>query len=84
MHAPDRAPGVQLVTDRPNALTGLDIKVYDHGSLWGFQPISSDAKTWIEENVQDDAQWWGDQLVVEHRYVVDLVDGMLDAGLTLR
>jgi hypothetical protein len=33
--------------------------------------------------VQPDATWYGNALVVEHRYAWALVGGMNDAGLTI-
>lgn len=58
-----------------------DVTVEDHGSLAIFQPLTPAAREWIDENVQEDAQWWCDGLVVEPRYADDLADGMMDAGL---
>lgn len=45
-----------------------------------FQPLSEACRDWIEENVQEDALWFGG-LVVEHRYAGDLIEGMIEAGL---
>jgi hypothetical protein len=30
---------------------------------------------------KDDSQWFGPALVVEHNYLADLVNGMIDDGL---
>jgi len=35
----------------------------------------------MRQSLQDDAQWFGPALVVEPRYVDDLIAGMRDAGL---
>jgi hypothetical protein len=56
----------------------------DGGSLFLVHPQSDAAKQWIEENVQSDAQWFGRYLVVEHRYIRNLVTGMLEAGLEVQ
>jgi hypothetical protein len=37
----------------------------------------------VSENVQSDAQFFGDALVVEHRYAQDLATGISEAGLVL-
>ena len=58
-----------------------DVVVEDHGSVVLVQPLTAQARDWIDENVQDDAMWWSGGLVVEPRYVDDLANGMLDAGL---
>jgi squalene cyclase len=41
------------------------------------------AKEWIDEHVQNDAQWFGYALIVEHRYAWGLAQGMKDDGLVL-
>ena len=48
-----------------------------------FCPLTLRAKEWIDEHVQEDAQWFGHALVVEHRYAWGLAQGMKDAGLVL-
>ena len=59
-----------------------DVLVYSEGTLFLFCPLTARAKGWIDEHVQD-GHWFGAALVVEHRYAVDLVQGMKDAGLLL-
>lgn len=53
----------------------------DEGTLWLVLPLTPVATDWLESNVEDSAMWMGGALVVEHRYVRDLVDGMVEAGL---
>jgi len=60
-----------------------DVLVRNEGSIFLFQPVTSRAKTWIAEHVQPDTQWFGDALVVEHRYAVELAAAMRDTGLVL-
>jgi hypothetical protein len=60
-----------------------DVLVRNEGSIFLFQPLTSRAKRWIAENVQPDTQWFGDALVVEHRYAVELAAAMRHAGLVL-
>jgi hypothetical protein len=65
--------------------SGVDVSVTgDGGSLFLVHPLSDAARQWIEENVQEDAQWFGRYLVVEHRYIRNLVTGMLEAGLEVQ
>ena len=61
-----------------------DVQVVCHGSLWLVDPLTEAARAWITEHVPDDAQWWASRLVVEPRYVHDLVVGMRDDGLEVR
>jgi hypothetical protein len=53
----------------------------DHGSICLVCPITTRAEQWIAEHVSDEAQWMGPALVVEPRYMRDLVDGMESDGL---
>ena len=59
----------------------LDVSVEDHGSLWLFRPLTEEAKTWIDDNVEDAALWFGGALAVEARFVQAMVEGMLADGL---
>jgi len=60
-----------------------DCRVENHGTLFLFQPLTPAASDWIEEHVQEDAQFFGTALVVEHRYACDLAEGMREDGLVL-
>lgn len=62
-----------------------DVLVTNEGSIYLVQPISRAGREWIEANVyMDEAQMWGDSLVVEHSYIVAIVDGLHDEGLIVR
>ena len=60
-----------------------ELLVRDAGTLFLFCPLTPCARAWIEEHVQPDAQWFGNALVVEHRYAFALLVGMKDDGLLL-
>jgi hypothetical protein len=61
-----------------------DVLVQNCGTLFLFCPLTRYAEAWIREYVQADAMWYGNALVVEHRYVWGLAQGMRDAGLELK
>jgi hypothetical protein len=61
-----------------------DVSVENHGSIVLFRPLTPKASAWIDENVQDDAQYFGSALVVEPRYAGDLAQGMVNDGLAVR
>ena len=62
-----------------------DVLVTRDGSLFLVQAVSRAAKAWVEENVHDwESMSWGSHIAVEHRYMADLFDGMVDAGLIVR
>jgi hypothetical protein len=61
-----------------------DVLITSEGSLFLVQPVSRKGREWISESVDPDAQKWGDSIVVEHRYIEALFDGMVDDGLVVR
>ena len=58
-----------------------DVMVEPHGSIVLVRPATDAGEAWLRENVQEDAQWWGAALVVEPRYLDNLLDGIRAAGL---
>jgi hypothetical protein len=61
-----------------------DVLVRNEGTVFVFCPLTSAAKEWIDENVESEAyQWFGNALVVEHRFAWGLGRGMKDARLVL-
>jgi hypothetical protein len=67
-------------TDR--FVVASDFETNDHGSVWRVTPQNEIASAWIDENVHE-PQFWGRALIVEARYVTDLLDGIRDAGLSI-
>jgi len=61
-----------------------DVLVANVGTVLVFCPLTARAKEWIDDNVQPDATWYGDSLIVEHRYALGLAASMRDAVLELR
>ena len=58
----------------------MDFTVENHGSIFIVQPLTSRVNDWLHEHTE--GTWFGGGLAVEHRYVADLVQGMLDEGFT--
>jgi hypothetical protein len=54
--------------------------IENHGSIVLVRPLTEDVTAWLNENVDDEAQWFGDALVVEPRYVGPLVEGLIEQG----
>ena len=61
-----------------------DVRIQNEGSIYLLHPETDAANEWIDEKVQAGAQRFGLALVVEHRYVVDIIEGMQADGLTLK
>jgi hypothetical protein len=53
----------------------------NHFTLFLFRLNTEKASDWVADNVQPDAQFFGDALVVEPRYARELASGMLADGL---
>lgn len=60
-----------------------DFTIADHGSLWLLFPWSDAAKEWTEAHLPEDALRHGKSIVIEPRYVEDIVTGIVDDGLTI-
>lgn len=60
-----------------------DFSIENHGSILLFRMNTPAASEWVSENVQPDAQFFGDALAVERRYARDLATGMQADGLVL-
>lgn len=59
----------------------FDFVVRDEGNIWLFTPLTPAALQFLSEHIQEDAQYFGDSLAVEHRYVYDLLIGVRELGL---
>lgn len=60
-----------------------DFTFENHFSLWLVRPNNRSAAEHLRENVSDEAQWMGDALAVEPRYISDLAESLQDAGFTI-
>ena len=62
-----------------------DIRIENHGSIYLLRSESRRAHEWLVEHTdQDAAQWFGEALVVEPRYVAAIVAGAINDGLEVR
>jgi len=63
---------------------GQDFKVTYHGSVSRLVPLTDLAKEWVEEHLQlEDWQWMGPAIVIDTRYIGDIIDGIIDDGLAI-
>ena len=49
-------------------------------SIFQIRPLTDKAKNWVFENMRLD-QIMGESIICESRYVDDIIDGMIEAGL---
>ena len=60
-----------------------DFELDNQGSISLFRPLNSKAKDWLFETAPEGAQFFGDALVCEHRYVADLISVIQSEGMTI-
>jgi hypothetical protein len=58
----------------------MTVFVQDEGSVVLVHPRDSQARAWLESATDPDAQWFGRALVVEPRYLDDLLEGFREDG----
>ncbi len=62
----------------------VDLLVHGEGSIYLLRPTSRRGQRWIDEHVSDDRQEWAGAIVVEHRFIGDIVRGAIADGLRVR
>jgi len=68
----------------PTESSGPDFVVENHGSIFLLQPLTAAANSWVEKHLSEDHMTFGGSVVVEHRFIADIVRGIQDDGLTVR
>lgn len=58
-----------------------DLSVQNHGSIFLLRGETEAGRDWIAEHIPDDAQTWNGSIVVEHRYISDIVAGATNDGM---
>ena len=61
-----------------------DFVVENHSTIYLLRPISPAAFFWIEEHLPEDHLTFAGSVVVEHRYIADIVRGAIADGLVVR
>lgn len=62
----------------------VDLIVHGGGTVYTLHPVSVPGHAWIAEHIAEDASRLGDAVVVEHRFIRDIVLGALRDGLRVR
>ena len=60
-----------------------DLLIRDHGSIFLLTAVTPAGKEWVAEHIPADAQTFGKAIVVEHRYIADIVNGARADGLNV-
>jgi hypothetical protein len=61
-----------------------DVLVSYHVSVWLFHLTTDAARKWVDENVEEGAQWFGGALVVELHHAKNIVADMRGARLVVK
>jgi hypothetical protein len=61
-----------------------DFLVENHGSIFLLQPLTPAANSWVDEYLPEDRMAFAGAVVVEHRYIADIVRGAIADGLAVR
>jgi hypothetical protein len=63
-----------------------DFLIENHGSILLLKPLTPSATSWIGEHISQDNgyQPYFPTVVVEHRYIADIVAGIQNDGLTVQ
>jgi hypothetical protein len=62
----------------------VDVLVRGEGSIYLLRATSRRGQRWLNEHVSDDRQEWAGAIVVEHRFIGDIVRGAIADGLRVR
>jgi hypothetical protein len=74
MHLADRSQ---------TAPPAADFVVSGGGSVYLIHPLTDDAKSHLLRVVGEEAQFFGDAVAVEHRYVADFVAALAEDGFAV-
>ncbi len=58
-----------------------DFLLQDEGSIFLLTPLTDAASCWVTEHVDPDALAWAGGIVVEHRFIEEIVAGAICDGL---
>lgn len=69
---------------QPTATASADFYARSDMSLTLLEPLTEAAREWVAEHLPEDAQTFGTSIVVENRYMSDIVTGIRRDGLVIR
>jgi hypothetical protein len=63
-----------------------DFLVENHFTIFLLTPLTPAARFWVQENLPDESDRidFAGSIVVEHRYIADIVRGAIADGLSVR
>jgi len=67
----------------PTSENAPDFRCENHGSLFLLYPLTESAQSWISQHIPPDAQTFGNAIVVEHRFIWTILNGIQNDELTV-
>lgn len=64
-------------------MASRDFTIEAHGSLFLLIPHTQEARELVAEKIVDDPLTWAGGIVVEQRYIIDLVTGLREEGFRI-
>ena len=62
-----------------------DFLLANHGSLYDLNALTAGASQWVDDHLPVDALRWGPVgIIIEPRYVGDIMQGIVDDGLLVQ
>ena len=58
-----------------------DFTITNGGSIYLLKPNSEAAKEWVTESISEDHIEFGGAIVVEHRYIWDIIEAIQTGGM---
>ena len=59
-----------------------DFQLQPEGTIYVLYPRTDIAQQWVDDHIQDYMSW-GNGVVVEHRYISDIIQGVVQDGLSV-
>jgi hypothetical protein len=59
----------------------VDLLLHGDGAIYLLHPASRRGRRWVGKHISGDHQEWAGAIVVEHRYIGDIVRGAIADGL---
>lgn len=60
-----------------------DFQLIRQSTIFLLEPLTAAARAWVNDHIGSDAMQFGTTIVVEHRYIADIVAGICAAGLVV-
>jgi len=61
-----------------------DFEVQGHYTIYLLQPLNQAAQEWIDNNIPPDSEWYMNSVVIEHRYIADIIQAIYKEGMQIR